>query len=245
MTEEVMQSGEKKKTPVKKNRSFAVIGLGMFGQTMAKMLAEGGAEVLAIDKNEKLVQEISNDVSSAVAFDCTDEILLKAHGLANIDVVIVAIGEDFGSTVITTRILKNMQNEKDSSSNNKVYSRAATKHEEKILRAIGADHIYTPEKTQAESEARKLTMHDVHSFVTLVGDICVAATGVKEGMLGKTIRETNFREIYSLNIAYIGRRSDGDGKMKYRLPRPDDKFKEDDQIFVIGDVEEIEDYINS
>ena len=89
-------------------QKFAVIGLGAFGYSLATSLASKGAEVMAIDNSERLVQEISDSVSAAVAFDCTDQKLLEAHGLGNMDLAIVAIGEDFGSNVIVTRILKDM-----------------------------------------------------------------------------------------------------------------------------------------
>ncbi len=246
MNDEIMSHEEREPKPKtiidNKKSSFAIIGLGMFGSTMAKILAAEGVEVLAIDRSERLIQEISDYVSSAIAFDATDETLMRAHGIANIDVAIVSIGEDFGSTVIITQILKDIQKEEDSRLS-RVYSRAASEREEKILVAIGADHIYRPEKTQAESEARILTLNNVHSFVTLVGDICVVETGVKKGMVGQELREMDFRKTYTLNIAYIGRMKDG--KIKYRLPRPDDTFKEDDQIFVIGDEGKIEEYINA
>lgn len=202
---------------------------------MATKLEDLGAEVLAIDKSERLVQEISNSVSAAVSFDCTDENILEAHGLANMDLVIVAIGEDFGSNVLVTKILKDM--------GLKVHSRATSKREARILQAVGADHIYTPEQTQGVTEARRLTLQGVESYIPLSGGIVFAHVEVKEAMVGRMLRDLDIRRVFGLNIAYIGRMTD-DGR-KYRIPRPDDVFREDDHIFIMGTQEDIKRYLQS
>lgn len=202
---------------------------------MATKLEDLGAEVLAIDISERLVQEISNSVSAAVAFDCTDENILEAHGLANMDLVIVAIGEDFGSNVLVTKILKDM--------GLRVHSRATSKREARILQAVGADHIYTPEQTQGVTEARRLTLQGVESYIPLSGGIVFAHVEVKEAMVGRMLRDLDIRRVFGLNIAYIGRMTD-DGR-KYRIPRPDDVFREDDHIFIMGTQEDIKRYLQS
>ncbi len=209
--------------------------MGSFGYSMATKLEDLGAEVLAIDISERLVQEISNSVSAAVAFDCTDENILEAHGLANMDLVIVAIGEDFGSNVLVTKILKDM--------GLKVHSRATSKREARILQAVGADHIYTPEQTQGVTEARRLTLQGVESYIPLSGGIVFAHVEVKEAMVGRMLRDLDIRRVFGLNIAYIGRMTD-DGR-KYRIPRPDDVFREDDHIFIMGTQEDIKRYLRS
>ena len=178
-----------------KAQKFAVIGLGSFGFSMATKLEDLGAEVLAIDRSERIIQEISNSVSAAVAFDCTDENMLEAHGLANMDLVIVAIGEDFGSNVLVTKILKDM--------GLRVHSRATSKREARILQAVGADFIYTPEQTQGVTEARRLTLQGVESYVPLSGGIVFAHVEVKEAIVGRMLRDLDIRRVYGLNIAYI------------------------------------------
>lgn len=218
-----------------KAQKFAVIGLGSFGFSMAEKLAELGAEVLAIDRSDKLVEEISNTVSASVAFDCTDENMLEAHGLANMDLAIVAIGEDFGSNVLVTKILKDM--------GLKVHSRATSKREARILKSVGADLIYTPEQTQGENEARRLTLQGVESYVPLSGGMVFAHVEVKKAMVGRMIRDLEIRRTYGLNIAYIGRMTE-DGR-KYRIPRPDDTLLEDDHLFIMGTPEDLKRYLES
>ncbi|MCK4807861.1 MAG: TrkA family potassium uptake protein, partial [Candidatus Aegiribacteria sp.] len=209
--------------------------LGSFGFSLATKLEDLGAEVLAIDRSERIIQEISNSVSAAVAFDCTDENMLEAHGLANMDLVIVAIGEDFGSNVLVTKILKDM--------GLKVHSRATSNREARILKAVGADFIYTPEQTQGVTEARRLTLQGVESYLPLSGGIVFAHVEVKEAMVGRMLRDLDIRKIFGLNIAYIGRMTE-DGR-KYRIPRPDDVFREDDHIFIMGTQDDIKRYLQS
>lgn len=218
-----------------KAQKFAVIGLGSFGYSLATKLEDLGAEVLAVDQNDRIVQEISNSVSAAVAFDCTDENLLEAHGLANMDLVVVAIGEDFGSNVLVTKILKDM--------GLTVHSRATSKREARILKAVGADHIYTPEQTQGVTEARRLTLQGVESYIPLSGGIVFAHVEVKAAMVGKMLRDLDIRRTFGLNIAYIGRLTE-EGR-KYRIPRPDDVFRPDDHIFIMGTKEGIKSYLQS
>lgn len=218
-----------------KAQKFAVIGLGSFGYSLATKLEDLGAEVLAVDQNDRIIQEISNSVSAAVAFDCTDENLLEAHGLANMDLVVVAIGEDFGSNVLITKILKDM--------GLTVHSRATSRREARILRAVGADHIYTPEQTQGVTEARRLTLQGVESYIPLSGGIVFAHVEVKAAMVGKMLRDLDIRRTYGLNIAYIGRLTE-EGR-KYRIPRADDVFRPDDHIFIMGTKENIKSYLQS
>jgi len=218
-----------------KARKFAVIGLGSFGFSMAEKLAELGAEVLAIDRNERIVEEISNLVSVAVAFDCTDENMLDAHGLGNVDLAIVAIGEDFGSNVLVTKILKDM--------GLRVHSRATSKREARILRSVGADLIYTPEQTQGENEAKRLTLQGVESYIPLTGGIVFAQVEIKKAMIGRMVQDIEIRKVFGLNIAYIGRMTE-DGR-KYRVPRPDDILREDDQLFIMGTPDDLKRYLEN
>ncbi len=72
-------------------KSFAVIGLGRFGKSLAIKLSQLGAEVLAIDKNMSVVEDISEYVTQAVSGDCTDEKVLRSLGVRNFDCAVVAL----------------------------------------------------------------------------------------------------------------------------------------------------------
>lgn len=89
-------------------KQYAVIGMGRFGTSVAKELSTMGFDVLAVDASEQRVQEIANMVTHAVSADSTDEEALRALGIRNFDVVVVAIGEDIQSSILTTLILKDL-----------------------------------------------------------------------------------------------------------------------------------------
>ena len=87
-------------------KKFAVIGLGNFGKSIARQLSQKGAEVIAIDKNLKPVEELSDEVAYAVQLDSTDIRALKAQNIEDVDGVVLAIGSDFEAQMLTAVILK-------------------------------------------------------------------------------------------------------------------------------------------
>ena len=89
-------------------KQFVVIGLGRFGTSVAKTLSGLGHDVLAIDKNEQPVQALMHDVTKAVQADSREEETLRALGVRNFDVAIVAIGDDLEANILITVMLKEM-----------------------------------------------------------------------------------------------------------------------------------------
>ena len=89
-------------------KQYAVIGMGRFGSSVAIALSNLGFEVLAIDSSEQKIQEVVGSVTHAVSADTTDEEALRALGIRNFDVVVVAIGADIQASILTTLILKDL-----------------------------------------------------------------------------------------------------------------------------------------
>jgi len=127
-------------------RKFAVIGLGKFGGTVAQRLAERGAEVIAVDKDEKLVDTFAEVATLAVKLDSTDEEALKTQGIDKVDVAIVSIG-DFEASILTTALLKRLGVPT-------VITRATqsvSQIQERILNLVGADKVVLPEMEKSLS----------------------------------------------------------------------------------------------
>ena len=122
---------------IMRRKEFVVIGLGRFGGSICRELSNLGMSVLAIDKNEELVDNYADLVTEAVVADTTDESVLKNLGIRNFDHVIVAIGDDIQSSILTTLILKEMGVKK-------VTAKALNEYHEKVLKKIGADQIVHP-----------------------------------------------------------------------------------------------------
>ncbi|HNX00524.1 MAG TPA: NAD-binding protein, partial [Candidatus Cloacimonadota bacterium] len=119
--------------------NFAVIGLGKFGATVAITLFENGAEVLVIDKDEKVVDELKDRVTAAVTMDSTDEYSLKQLGLENMDAVILALGSNIQESILTSALLKKI-------GVGKIYAKVETHLHGRILEMIGVQNILFPEE---------------------------------------------------------------------------------------------------
>jgi trk system potassium uptake protein TrkA len=177
---------------------FCVIGLGEYGFSVAKSLAEKGAYVLAIDNNYEHVQEIKQYVAHAVQFDATDPVLLKEHGATNADVVIVAIGEDFEPVVlISMELLK--------SKVKRVISRASNDTQETILNKIGVEEVVHPEKDEGIRMATSLLSTSISDFFKLSEDIGIFEIDAPKGMVGYSLKELKIRGRYDMSLITIKR----------------------------------------
>ncbi|OPX32153.1 MAG: hypothetical protein B1H09_01135 [Gemmatimonadaceae bacterium 4484_173] len=219
-----------KRTPKK----IAVIGLGTFGSSLADELVKQNAEVIAIDFRQELVNNISSRVDTAICFDCTNEKLLKGYGIGALDLAVVAIGENFGNTVIITKILKDM--------GVTVYSRASNDREEKILEAVGADKVYRPEHEQGITRAREITYSKVKEVVALRGNMELIVMEPGKLLIGKKIKELGIRRSHGINIAFIGVLRENK-EYDYVIPDPGYVLNEGDLMWLIGSTEHIRDFL--
>ncbi|MFM7766271.1 MAG: potassium channel family protein, partial [Bacteroidota bacterium] len=128
---------------------FAVIGLGQFGNAIARTLAVRGAEVLAIDSSEEHIEDIKEDVSYAVCMDATDIKLLRSHNVHEMDAVVVAIGEDFEALMLCIVQLLELKVKR-------IMARANGKHQRMILEKIGVTEILSPENDVGLAVAERL-----------------------------------------------------------------------------------------
>ena len=116
---------------------FAVIGVGKYGRTIAKRIAEKGAQVFAFDNSEEKIELIKDDVAFAVTLDSTDARALATQNIMDMDAVVVAIGENFEATVLTSVHLMDMGVKR-------IIARASGDHQKLILEKIGVKEILTP-----------------------------------------------------------------------------------------------------
>lgn len=133
---------------------FAVIGIGAFGSALAKKLSEEGAYVIAIDNNMHHINHIKDYVSDAICFDATDPDLLESHGITNVDVAVISIGDIFQPVAMMAIHLLN-------SGVNEVYGRASTKIQDQILKQIGVTAVIHPERQMAEQLGATLLSHSI------------------------------------------------------------------------------------
>ena len=174
-------------------KSILLIGLGRFGKHIALKLHELKHEVMAIDKQEDRVQEVLPYVTNAQIGDSMNEAFLRSLGVGNYDVCIVAIGNDFQSSLETTSLLKELGAKM-------VVSRAARDVHAKFLLRNGADEIVYPEKQLATWTAIRYTSDHIFDYIELANDYAIFEIEVPATWVGRTVGEINIRQKYNINI---------------------------------------------
>ena len=174
-------------------KSILLIGLGRFGRHVAVKLSEMRHQVMAIDKREERVDAVTNFITNAQIGDSTDEEFLRSLGIRNFYVCIVAIGNDFQSSLETTSLLKEL-------GARLVVSRAARDVHAKFLLRNGADEIVYPEKQLAYWTAIRYGSDHIFNYIELGQEYAIFEIQVPENWKGKTIGRLDIRQKYNINI---------------------------------------------
>ena len=206
-----------------KTKTFAVIGLGRFGSSVAQTLAMMGHEVLAVDMSEERVQDMSQVVTHAVIGDATDENFLKDLGIRNFDVVITAIGQQEQSNVLVTMQAKELGAKY-------VVAKATSDIYGKILEKIGADRVVYPERDMGERVAHNLVDNNILDYIELSADYSIIEFVAPAKMAGKTLKELDLRARFGVTLVVIKRSGHINAS-----PGADDKIEENDVLVLIGD----------
>ena len=213
-------------------KSILLIGLGRFGKHIAVKLRELNHQVMAVDHKEELVQEVLPYVTNAQIGDSTNEEFLRSLGVDNYDVCIVAIGDDFQSSLETTALLKEHGAPF-------VLARASRDVHAKFLLRNGADEVIYPEKQMASWAAVRYSGDHIFDYVQLTPDHSIYETAVPESFVGKTVVELAVRQKYRVNILATKR----DGVLE-PLPGPDHCFTADETIFILGGNKDLQKFLN-
>ena len=203
-------------------KSILLIGLGRFGRSVAEKLNELHHQVMAVDKDEKRVNEILPIVTDAQIGDATNESFLRTLGVDNYDVCFVAIGEDFQSSLETTSLLKELGAKK-------VVSRASREVHRKFLLRNGADEVVYPEGQLAAWTAIRYTTDHVLDYVALDGEYAIYDLSVPEEWYGKTVGALDIRKKYNLNLLAVRE----DGKQSVAVTG-ETMLNSNQTIFVLG-----------
>lgn len=220
---------------------FAVIGLGRFGQRLSALLAEAGAEVIAVDRDKDLVDSIRDTVTLAVSLDSTDEDALRAQGIHKVDVAIVGIGSSFEANLLTTVVLKQLGVPQ-------VISRATTETRGRILSRIGADSIANPELESAERWRSRLMAPAIIERLDLGEGYSVTQLAAPEAFFGKTLLELDVRKKHRITVAAIrrpagvehGENENRPHSLLIKVPMPESEIRPGDILLVIGSDEAVE-----
>ena len=202
--------------------SFVVIGLGRFGTSVALELMDAGSEVLAIDIEEKPVQNVAELVTNAVVADARDAAVLKSLGIENYDGAVVGIGSDVASSILITLTLKEL-------GVRQVVCKAGTDNHKKALEKIGADWVLIPEREMAVRVGQKLASPKVFDYIELFGDYIIVERSVPARWAGKALAELKIRQKYAVSVIGIHR-----GEEMLMLPQGSDALQQNDLLIIMG-----------
>lgn len=206
-----------------KKQTFAVIGLGRFGGSVCKTLADAGQEVLAIDKYESRVNDYKDIATQAVVADAQDEDVLRSLGIRNVDHVIVAIGEDIQASILVTLMVKEQGIKY-------VTAKAQNEYHAKVLEKLGVDRVVHPERDMGVRIGRSLTSKNMVDYLDLDANFKLAEILITNPeFVGKSLAEMDFRDRYGLNVIALAH-----SRQEMVLPSAGDVLTENDSILVAG-----------
>ncbi|KNF07487.1 Ktr system potassium uptake protein C [Gottschalkia purinilytica] len=206
-------------------KEFVVIGCGRFGESVAKNLYKQGYDVMAIDKDEEIIKEISEFVTHAVQADAIDENTLKSIGIRNFDVAIVSIGSDVQASIMATLIVKELGVKT-------VVAKAQNDVHAKVLYKIGADRVIFPERDMGIRVAHNLVSTNILDFIELSPDYSVIEIEALPEWEGKALKDLKLPNKYGINIMAIKHENNINIS-----PYADDIVKKGDILIVIGHTE--------
>ena len=209
-------------------KSILLIGLGRFGKHIAMHLNNLGHQVMAVDNSEDRVEAVLPFVTNAQIGDSTNAAFLESLGIRNYDVCIVAIGNDFQSSLETTSLLKELGAKL-------VVSRAATDVQEKFLLRNGADEVVYPEKQLAKWTAIRYSADHILDYIELDGDHAMFEVQIPKEWLNRTVGQLDIRKKYNINIMGIKK----NGKL-YLSITPDTVLMEGESMLVLGQYKDLQ-----
>lgn len=205
----------------KESTTFGIVGLGRFGNALAMELAESGAELLVIDKDEEKVRELRDITENAFVVKNLDKKSLLETGIQNCDVAVVCIGEQMGISILTTLHLVSIGVPT-------VIAKANSAEHGEILEKLGAEVVY-PERDMAIRLALRLESSRILDFVQLSKKINITKMAVPDRMVGKSIMDLNLRSTLGVNIIAIE-----NNESVMEDIRPEYELRQNDILYISG-----------
>ncbi len=175
------------------HKSYAVFGLGRYGRAVAKELVNNGADVLAVDADQSIVNSSIADIPFCKCADVTDPDVIQQLGIADIDVVIIAMANNLEATVMAIMLCKE-------AGVKTVIAKCANETHEKILSKVGADKVVFPEKESGVRLAKNILSSGFIDIVELSDDVSLIELSVKAEWVGKSLIDLDLRKKYGLNV---------------------------------------------
>ena len=179
-------------------KSYAVFGLGRYGIAVATELADNGAEVIAVDCDERIVNAAAAELPICKCADITDPEVIRQLGISNVDVVIIAMANNLEASVMAVTLCKEIGVKT-------VIAKCANEMHQKILSRVGADKVVFPENESGIRLAKNLLSSGFVDMVSLAKNVSMIELDVKPEWCGKNLIELNLRKKYSINVVALRR----------------------------------------
>lgn len=212
------------------SKQVAILGLGIFGSTLAETLEDNGIEVLGVDIDSVCVERIADRITKAVVLDVTDREQLQEVGISDFDTVIVSISKHFEESVLCTMTLKELGVKN-------VIVKARTKRKKLILEKVGADKVINVEKEMAYKVAKSLLRRSIVDLVELDDEYSIVEVKAQNEWVGRSLKDLNIRQVYGMNI--IGIDDSNNHKMNMDFSA-DYIVQNNDHFVVVAKTNEIE-----
>ncbi len=224
---------------------FIIVGMGNFGSYLSKRLTDLGHEVVGVDNSETKIDQIKEHVTYAMVLDATDQHAVHTLPMKDVDVIIIAIGEDVGASILATAIFKQLKTKR-------IIGRAINALHETVIRAIGVDEIIHPEEETAERLAKRLQLKGVLDSLEISDDYNIVEVKVPKRYVGMTVAAANIRKEYSLNIMTTIKEKEKTNLLRIKLPQrevagvipADYVFEPEDILLIFGKIKNIQDFLN-
>ena len=211
-----------------KQKAFAVLGLGSFGMGAENELMGRGAEVLVVDRNERLIEENAKRFTQAVIADLTDPEAIGQLGLGSMDAVIVDMSQDLEASIMCVMVAK----EKGV---HRVSAKAENKRKSEILKKVGADQIVFPEQESGTRTAFQLMFPDILRFFDLTSDLVIVEMQPREEWCGRTLLELELRKKHGINVIAFRR-----GDKVYDVRSESDMIRSGESMLIVTSKENLE-----
>ena len=180
------------------NRTYAVLGLGRYGLSVARELVANGADVLAVDFDEKIVNAVATELPFCKCADVGNLEVLKQLGIGEIDVVVVSMANNLEASVMTVMLCKELGVKT-------VIAKCANEMHQRLLKKVGADKVVVPEYESGIRRAKNMISSGMIDIIELSKEVSIVEMEVKPEWVGKSLIELNLRGAYSINVIAIRR----------------------------------------
>ena len=209
---------------MKAKKTYAVFGLGRYGRAVARELVENGMEVVAVDAEQKIVNDAAAYLPVCKCADVTDPEVISRLGISNIDTVVVCMASNLEASVMAVTLCKEVGVKN-------VIAKCANEMQQKILLRVGADKVVFPENESGIRLAKNLLSSGFIDMISLSKDVSMIEIDVRDEWRGKNLIELNLRKKYGFNIVAIKKGE----KVNVNI-NPEQPLEEETTLIVIANI---------